>query len=395
MTQRKLKNWLKAFMEYSTPVTEASELFLLWSGLFTIAAALRRRCWIPKDDKHGRALLGGWECYPFLYLILVGPPGVRKTTAVRFATNLLHEIPSIKEAPGSPSSAGLALFLTEVPDASAYIVSEEMSDLFAKSDARKMYELLTSFFDGKKKYSGYTISREMEFATSPCINLAAGTTPIWIKENFPVEIIGGGFASRCIFLYDETKSKSKILYDDVDYKPIIELEKDLLHDLQYIAINEKFEGPFDIESKCRIRIKDWYKEHENKVHTYHPKIQGYLARKPVHLLKVAMLCHVCYDDDLVITEKDFEIALKYIEQTEKGLDKIFGVIGRNTYTIDTREIYNYIRLQKKVSRAQLLTMFESVATLDVIDMLLRSLIEQKKIVSVYEKTVNDIIYSLS
>ncbi len=53
--------------------------------------------------------------------------------------------------------------------------------------------------------SMYTVPEEG--INNPFINFMGATTPAWITENFPEYAIGGGFTSRTIFVYAETKRK--------------------------------------------------------------------------------------------------------------------------------------------------------------------------------------------
>ena len=73
---RRCDNWLLAYRDYILPRTDAPESFVFWSGVFAISSVLRRRVKFPKR------ILGLWDCYPHMYLMFVGPPGMRKTTAI-------------------------------------------------------------------------------------------------------------------------------------------------------------------------------------------------------------------------------------------------------------------------------------------------------------------------
>ena len=42
---------------------------------------------------------------------------------------------------------------------------------------------------------------------NPWINIIACTTPAWIAGNFPEYMIGGGFTSRCVFVYADAKER--------------------------------------------------------------------------------------------------------------------------------------------------------------------------------------------
>ena len=195
---RQCANWLDTYMSWTLPRSEAPESYIKWTGLFTLSSVLRRKVRIPKG------ILGSWECPPHLYIMFIAPPGeARKTTTQSYAIDLLEEVPDVMKGPAIVTQASLLDKLVESEDSSVYLIAEEFSDLIMKSKG-EMFEFLTSMFDGKKSIEASTISRGVQFAERPCINLLAATTPIWVSENMSEAIIGGGFASRVIFIYEET-----------------------------------------------------------------------------------------------------------------------------------------------------------------------------------------------
>ena len=83
---RKLKHWLKAYMNF-TRASESPDAFHFWTGVGTIAGALRRRVWL--DMRH-------FQWTPNFYILLVGPPGVaNKSTTVRIGSSLLSQVDGI------------------------------------------------------------------------------------------------------------------------------------------------------------------------------------------------------------------------------------------------------------------------------------------------------------
>lgn len=89
---RKLKHWLKAYMNF-TRASESPDAFHFWTGVGTIAGALRRRVWL--DMRH-------FQWTPNIYIILVGPPGVaNKSTTVRIGSSLLSQVDGIHFGPQS------------------------------------------------------------------------------------------------------------------------------------------------------------------------------------------------------------------------------------------------------------------------------------------------------
>src|SRR3989304_116541 len=87
---RRCDDWLKAFVDYAS-YGEAPLKFLFWTGISTIAGALRRRVWI--DQKF-------FQWVPNFYIVLVAPPGiVSKSTTANVGMNLLRKLEEIKFGP--------------------------------------------------------------------------------------------------------------------------------------------------------------------------------------------------------------------------------------------------------------------------------------------------------
>jgi hypothetical protein len=380
---RKLSNWLDSFKEWTLPRSEVMESLIIWAGLFSIAAALRRRIWIPKESG-----LGSWEVFPYIYLMFIANPGMRKTTTLNYALELFDGIPDLTSGPSAASQAALSERLSKSSDTSLYLISEEFSDLLLKS-GNEMYEFLTSVFDGRKKFETNTMIRGVEFLENPCINFAAGSTPIWISENMPASAIGGGFASRVIFIYENKLRRKKLFHDDINYEALEELKLSLQDDLRHIS--KELAGPFTLSKEVKDYAEALYQGF--KPEAAHPKVQGYYQRKHVHMLKIAMLLHVSYSDELILTIKDIDDAITILEETvERNLQMVFEGIGKNVYTFDLRDITKYLTEKGPTKRKDLLSQFRSVATPSMLSELLSGLIAMGDIkVSIDEE--NETVYT--
>lgn len=384
MGNRKCENWIQSFIEWVAPRSEAPENFILWTALFSLSTAVRRRVFI------GEKYLGGWRCYPHLYILFVGPPGMRKTVTISKAQDLLDLVGGLHAAPTNTSQAALSVRMLEASDHAIYIVGEEFGDLFLKSGT-EMYEFLTSAFDAKRRLEVATIARGTEFLENPCINMLAGTTPKWISENMPESVIGGGFAARVLFVYEDKLRQKRFFYTDTQDDPtrVEEQRQNLAFDLSHIATN--LTGEFSLDKETQEFLENWYQNHEpNKMH---PKVRGYFARKHVHLLKLMMTIHLSYSDELELNIQDAHKALALLHLIEPKLLTVFEGIGKNQYTFDMRDILEYISKNQPVSKRALLQEFMSVATPNLLQELIGGLISMERI-KVEIKPNDDTYYRL-
>lgn len=369
MYERKCKNWLQTFGEWTMPRSEAPETFIFWTGLFNIAAALRRHVQIPKS------LLGSWGASPNIYVMFIAPPGkARKSTTVNYIEELLENVPDITRSPEMITKESLMSTLVKSPDASMYIVAPEFGEFIVKSGP-EMFGFLTNAYDGKKRLDVSTHVRSLELAEKPCINLIGATTPKWVAENMPESVIGGGYASRVIFIFEKKARARELFYDHLDQDKLGKLHEDLVADLCHIGLN--LYGDFSFTPDAHTYLSEWYKTigYEEEENQDNEKLQGYFSRKPAHILKLSMLLHVAYSDELVINLGDIEYAMKVLEQVEMRLPAVFNSIGKNPYTADVRQIYEFITKRGKVYEKDIKRAFFHVALPERLNELVVSLLE--------------------
>lgn len=351
---RKCENWLSDFGKWTLPRSEAPETFIFWTGLFTLSSVLKRRVSVPKR------LLGSWSAAPNLYILFIAPAGkARKSTTANYAEELVDLIPNVTKAPEIVTKEAVLTKLVKSDDASMCIVAPEFGEFIVKSGT-DMFGFLTNMYDGKKNISAATITRGAEFAAKPCVNLLGATTPEWVAENMPESVIGGGFASRVIFIFEERVRRRKLFYDDLDQDNLTALHDALSQDLRHIS--EDIEGEFSFTPDAKEFMENWYDNTSEEGSAASYKLHGYFERRPAHVLKVAMLLHIAYSDELVLHIDDIRGAIALLKQVEEKLPSVFQSIGRNPYTVDMHRILDYITQNKRVMASQVYNKFMHAAT---------------------------------
>lgn len=367
--ERKCKNWLQDFGRWTMPRSEAPATFIFWTGLFTLSSALRRKVFIPRQSKIGS--LGSWEVAPNLYILFIAPAGrARKTTTANYSEDLLDYVPNITRSPELITKEKLLLTLAQSNDSSMCIVAPEFGEFIVKSGV-EMFGFLTNMYDGKKRIAASTLSRPVDFAERPCVNLLGATTPEWVGENMPESVIGGGFASRVIFIFEERVRRRKMFYDDVDWEEMTRLQNNLVADLLHIS--ENLTGAVSFTQEAKEYMETWYETNaeEGGVSSY--KMHGYFERKPAHILKVAMLVHIAYSDDLVLNVQDIMDAIEHLKSLEKKLPSVFQTIGHNPYTVDIYRILEFVLEQGAPSKEMVRRHFMHAAVPSMINELIEGL----------------------
>lgn len=365
MSERRLKNWLHGFLDWTLPRSESPESIILWTGLATLASAVKRRVYFPKS------MMGSYIMYPHLYVIAVAEPGVvRKTTSIGYGEELLGNIPDITISSSATSDSKLIETLANTPDGAITIFSGEFGT-FMSISKEKMYDLLTDLFDGKIKHDLSTRLHGLEMVLQPCVNLLAATTPKWLGSQPPEVLTGGGFSSRVIFIFEQNVRQREMYYDHLSWEEFEVLKEHLLHDLELIS---NLEGEFHHESKdVKEAMRSWYLTNaDNPIED--ERVAGYFQRKPAHLHKVAMLLSIAERDDLIITMDHFQAALKLLEAIEKKMPKALTSYGKNPYSEEMEKVREYIQTHKNVPKSKLLARFYNNLTAAALDDILSALV---------------------
>lgn len=325
---RRLLHWLKAYCAW-TEETEAPKEFHFWTGVATIAAALRRRVYFDQ---------GYYTVIPNFYVVLVARPGIAtKSTVINFSRRLLTGIKGVNFGPDSMTWQGLGKVFES---AGQYYGPENnrtyimplvcyVSELgtFLRPEDSGLLSFLTDVWDGREQYLHRTRDETNAITlTRPCINLIGATTPQWIETHFPTELLNEGLGSRIIFVYANRKNKL-VAYPEAIPEEFKQREEMLKADLTEIS---KLSGAFTIAPDAKQWGTDWY----NSLHTKSkPSIlladqyDGYFARKQSHLHKLAMILSVAERDDLIISQQNMVEADMILEGNERPMATLFNNVN--------------------------------------------------------------------
>lgn len=344
---RHFPNWLTAFLDYASN-TEAPRIMHTWAGVSAIAGALRKKVWI--DQYYYR-----WS--PNFYIVFVAPPGVvSKSTTADVALSLLRDVPGIKFGPDVVTWQSLVTSFAGACESFEYLgdwhpmsamtlVSSELGNLINMAD-KEMINLLIDLWDGRKKLEKQTKMSGSDVIEAPWINLIGCTTPHWIADNMPAATVGGGFTSRCIFVYTEKKEKFVAYPADFVPRGVEELRQKLVADLEHISLN--LCGEYVLSPAAKVWGEEWYHRlwtAKNDHLSFNDQGSGYKARKQTHTHKLAMVLAAAQRDALVIEQEDLELADTLLTDVERDMAKVFSRIGRTEDSINAEKFIEYIREQ--------------------------------------------------
>jgi hypothetical protein len=344
---RKLDDWINSFMEF-TENSEPPEAFRFWTAVSVLASALQRKCFI----QWGSSLI----FYPNLYIVLVGPSGVRKGTAMDPGFDLIEDIGKIKVSAQATSLQALIRRIKETnyqdPDlntgkmqfhSSMTIFSKEFT-VFLGYHNKELMSSLCDWYDCDRKWAYETIARKKEEIVGVWVNLFGATTPSLIRSSLPLDAIGGGLTSRIIYIYEEKMGKMVLLPMETENEK--KLRKLLLHDLDKITL---LSGQFKYTKGFLGLWSEWRVETEKRPPFYDDRFDGYISRRPNHIMKLSMIMSVSKGSDknqMTLTTADLQRAIATLEKAELKMQGVFSGLGRSDTADILQRVITYLKLSK-------------------------------------------------
>lgn len=350
MSERKLSNWINRYVEFAS-VSEAPRIFHFWAGVSAVAGALRRHVWFDQTV---------FKWFPNFYIIFVAPPGIAtKSTTMGTAINLLREVPGIKFGPDEITWQALVMSFAAanesfpvgdawLPQSAITIPSSEFG-LYMDFRDSKLVNLHITLWDGLARFDKVTKGNGEDTVEAPWLNLIACTTPSWIADNMSTNIIGGGFTSRCVFVFGDQKERPIAYIKRNASFDWAETKADLIHDLEWIAT--KVVGEYLLTPEAEAWGTDWYERLWSDTYDTNNEdwVNNYLARKQAHMHKLAMVIAASQRDETVIEAEDLRLAELMLSNTEGSMRRVFDKVGHSDEARQAAKIKEIIQRKGEIS----------------------------------------------
>lgn len=347
--KRTLANWSDSFVDYTKGI-QSPEIYRRWTSYAIIAGALERRVWTR---------IAGDYLFPNMMILLVGPPGVGKTQAIKHARSFWADAGDFNVAPSGMTKAAfidqlvvktrnfqyenklimMDSMLVGAPEFGTLVPDYDVRFLSVLNDA---YDCLATLED--KTRGGGTIS-----AQRPCLNLLSGTQPKYLGDKFPENAWGQGFTSRLIMVY----AGDRVVISLFKSAKLDEtLAEALLEDLKLVGA---LVGEFIWDPDAQEAVEEWNREIMEGAPT-HPKLQDYNKRRIIHAIKLSMTIAIAGGRGLTVKLEDFELARDLLIEAEEVMPEIFKEMSTSQDATEINEIhefmFNYCRRLKKDSIPQ-------------------------------------------
>lgn len=389
-------NFLEAYNIYSSG-NEAPDAFHQWAAYAVLSSCCGPNIW--KD----MGTIGNIQ--PNLYIMFVGPPGIKKSTAKDIAKRLVNKIHTNKHplpmAPASASKEALIKFMADEKSPCQMVFSWSnklrkytkisiYSDEFVNlvqvgGDPLGWVQLLTEIYNPQPSFDASTISRGSVNLPYPYVTLLGCMTPELTKSLINENALSGGFSRRTIYIFANRNSKP--VPEPIITPEQIEAEQVLIERGREI---QSLTGRFEFSTKGKEIYNTWYAQnfHELENSTSAAQ-QNFLQSKSVQVIKTAMLSRLAVSNDLILDEEEISLAIKLVTNAQQHIDTIFAGVGRNPHAATMSGILQAIKLHCErpphyITKKKIYAAFLNHAQTRDIDILLDQMtaIEQIKQVSI-------------
>lgn len=328
-------NLFDLYFQY-TKETECPLFYHRWCILSGIGAMLGRNYYF----QHGHFAIN-----PNMYIMLIGSPGTRKSTAIKILKSLIVESGYSNISADKTSKEKFLLDLHEQNESDAddildknifgtdrdsyaskqpaemFIAADEFNDFIGNGNI-EFISLLGSLWDYSGVYENKIKNGKSVYIPNPTINILSGNTPTGFALAFPVEILGQGFFSRLLLIYGEPTGK-KIAFPT---PPPVELRAELVAKLTELRI--KCAGSIVMNNTARMLLDKIYTSDHGISDV---RFESYANRRFTHLLKLCLL-HAAARLSREITEQDVLYANTVLIHTEHLMPKALGEFGKSRHS---------------------------------------------------------------
>ncbi len=374
---RNLPDWLEYYMKY-TQNSEPPTQYHLWSGIAAISSCLQRKCWSHWG-------MSGGDIYPNFYIALVGPPGGRKGTAMKFAKEFILDLdlPTASDSLGSVQALYLELMEAKgnYKDTTGSILdylslsvwAEEFAVFLAHQDS-VFVKSVTDLFDCPDRWKYRSLKQGIKPIHKCYLTIIGAITPSLLQESLTSTSVGGGLFSRIIFVTGYGKIKKVALGFLSKEERLIKTQ--LLEDLEVI---KNMAGQFKMDDSFMKVYVPWYNGSDATDGVDSDKFVGYNERRAMHLKKLCMVLSAAESNDMILTKDHYAKALNILRYTESEMTGAFYGLGRGYHANIVTDLMRFLEEKGTTDWKEVLTKFQLDMVPQDLNIHLQSLSDMGKI----------------
>lgn len=323
------RDFIESFMDYTDGIP-SPKIFRLWAAITCISGALERRVWLSTR--------GGF-LFPNLFTLLVSAPGIGKDQSITPVFEIWSSVKSAINGKSAfhvaPKSVTKASLLDELEEATQKLmVKDELVEynsllvcapefgVFISAHDLEFLSVLNDIYNNPPNFreSRRTLSKKLDIA-NPQIIILGGSQPSFLASLLPEEAWSMGFTSRLIMIHSAVSPQVDMLrLISAEEAAIRErLRLDLVRDVQAMT---GLYGEASMTEEARDFLTSWQKSGA-KPAPKHSKLQHYISRRFIHVLKLSMIAAVSRSATQQIELCDAQRALDWLLEAEQSMPDIF------------------------------------------------------------------------
>lgn len=333
-------DWVEEYVDYARD-DGIPLIFTKWGAISAIAAALERRVYCR--------VAGRPPLYPNLFIMLVSPPAVGKSSTISPIRDMMLGLKrgnesKLKLGPMDFSKASLLDFMESNKTvvgieafAHIYLALDELGTGISFLDnglmtfLSKLFDADLQAYDEQKRSRGPKIPH-LPF---PIGNILTGVQPGYLAANVPELAWQQGLMARFIMVYSGKIIRKRSVWASV--ARAYQKRRTLQQDLQHI-FNLEGEVVFSEESK-----PVWEEYECDRYWPTHPKLQNFAGRRGMFLAKLATISSVSRGMTKMIEAFDVERAHEWLTEAEDTMPLVFKNMVGTTDEMVMHEILYDLR----------------------------------------------------
>jgi hypothetical protein len=348
-----------------TEHSEAPLAYHLFCALVGIGVTVNRRVWFN---------MGYYNLFPNIGIILLGPSGIKKTTAANIVVEMLQflELSKIYSEKLTPEQLVEAM----KEHAQGLIYAPEMAVFMGRQRYMEgIVPLITRLMDCPSVWSSETIGRGKTTLHDIAISTIMCSTADWFINNTTEDVVGGGFIARHILVVQNDSPRVEPTPRPGDPK----LRERLIYEIGEV---HAIQGEMQFDAQSDTAYRQWYSDHKKATrNAEHEILATYYQRKPDHAKRVAICLHLAEHGTLTLCLSCFTRAVQILDWIERfipGLlrqmfktssghaaDLVVTAIRNSGGVIDHSELLR--RLQHRLNGAELKPVVASLKDSGVIE----------------------------
>jgi hypothetical protein len=335
---RRSPDWIESFLAFTDAIPSPA-IFRKWAAISAIAGALQRRVYVQT----AQSLI-----FPNLYVLLVSPPGIGKSEAIKRVGEIWHAADHLHVAPNSVTRASL-LDILDKSQVKNVLPSGDLDQFHALTVAASEFGVLVpahdleflntlnDIYDCPPSFREVRRARTTQIDISfPILNILGGTQPAYLASLLPEEAWGMGFTSRLIMVYSAQQVRVSLFGSRGG--PDVALAATLKADLEGVVT---MYGEMKFSPEAEALLVPWFEAGLPPIPT-HSRLQNYNTRRILHVIKLAMVSSASRDNALIIEPVDIERARDWLLEAETLMPDIFRDMAGKSDKAVIDDLHSYL-----------------------------------------------------